>query len=573
VGKLIAALAYAVASFGLIGGAALAQAPAASKEMAKPEPFAMAVRRVTESQYRNIIRDTFGSGVLLNARFEPEMREAGLQSIGNAQLSITTSGFEQYFSLAKSVAAQVVSEKKRAELVGCVPADIKVKDDTCTRSVIERYGKTLFRRPLTEAEVAGRLKIAADGTARVANYYDGLQLALASLLVDPEFLFRVEVAEPDPANPGQYRLDAFSKASRISFLLWDSVPDEHLIQAAVDGSIHGYAILKAQVARMVASPKLKDGAKAFFTDMLQFEHFDSLTKDGMTYPKYSQKVADSAREQTLLTLMDLLVEQNRDYRDIFTSNDTFINRALAPVYKIPYLSRQEWTKYTFPEDAERSGILTQISFLSLFSHPAASSPTKRGVKVKEIFMCSPTPEPPADVDFSKVQALDKGTVRTRLLAHQENAGCAVCHRLSDPPGLALEHFDSIGQLRKFENGELIDVTAEFNGVKFSGAKGLAELLRDDKKVPECLVRNVYAYGVGRPTTFRDEDYLVEETKAFAADGYRFKDLLANIATSAGFFKVAQPAGLGPIKSAPTKLQTAQIQTNQPHTTISREITP
>ena len=573
-GKRIAALAYAAGSalgfmsVGTLSIPVLAQTPPVLKEAAKAEPFAMAVRRVTESQYRNVIRDTFGPGVLLNARFEPQLREAGLQSIGNAQLSITTSGFEQYFSLAKSVAAQVVSEKKRAELVGCAPADVKVKDDACTRSVIERYGKSLFRRPLTVEEIAGRLKIAADGTARVANYYEGLQLALASLLVDPEFLFRVEVAEPDPANAGQYRLDAYSKASRISFLLWDSGPDEHLLQAAIDNSIHGDAMLTAQVARMIASPKLKDGAKAFFTDMLQFDHFDSLTKDGATFPKFSQKVADSAREQTLLTLMYLLVEQNRDYRDIFTSNDTFINRALAPVYKIPYLSRQEWAKYTFPDDAERAGVLTQISFLALFSHPAATSPTKRGVKVKEIFMCSPTPEPPADVDFSAVQAMDKGTVRTRLLAHQENAGCSVCHRLSDPPGLALEHFDGIGQLRKFENGELIDVTAEVNGVKFTGAKGLGQMLRDDKKVPECLVRNVYAYGVGRPTTFRDEDYLIAETKAFADDGYRFKDLLGNIATSPGFFKVAQPAGLGPTKLAPTKLQTAQV-----HATISREITP
>ena len=127
--------------------------------------------------------------------------------------------------------------------------------------------------------------------------------------------------------------------------------------------------------------------------------------------------------------MDLLVEQNRDYRDIFTSNDTFINRALAPVYKVPYLSRQEGAKYTFPDDAERSGVLTQISFLSLFSHPAATSPTKRGVEVKEIFMCSPTPEPPADV-ISPRAGYGQGTVRTRLLAHQENAGCSVCHRLA-----------------------------------------------------------------------------------------------------------------------------------------------
>jgi hypothetical protein len=460
-----------------------------------------------------------------------------------------------------------VDEKRRTELVGCTPVDPKTKDDACTRSVIERYGKGLFRRPLTETEIASRLKIATDGAARVSNFYEGLGLAIASLLVDPEFLFRVEEAEPDPANPGQYRLDGYSKASRISFLLWDSAPDAELLQTAVSGTIHQDATLSAQVARMIASPKLKDGAKAFFTDMLQFEHFDSLTKDGATYPKYSQKVADSAREQTLLTLMDLLVEQNRDYREIFTSNETFINRSLAPVYKVPYLSRQEWARYTFPDDAERAGILTQISFLSLFSHPAASSPTKRGIKVNEIFMCSPTPDPPADVDFSKVQALDKGTVRTRLLAHKENAGCAVCHRVSDPPGLALEHFDGIGQLRKLENGQLIDVSAEIDGAKFSGAKGLGQVLRDDKRVPQCLVRNVYAYGVGRPTSDKDEDYLAAETKAFAADGYRFKDLLTNIATSPGFFSVAPPAGLGPTRFAPTKLpakqQTAAARTSTP----------
>ena len=223
--------------------------------------------------------------------------------------------------------------------------------------------------------------------------------------------------------------------------------------------------------------------------------------------KYSQKVADSAREQTLLTLIDLLVEQNRDYRDIFTSNETFINRALAPVYKVPYLSRQEWAKYTFPDDAERSGILTQITFLSLFSHPAASSPTKRGVKVNEIFMCSPTPEPPADVDFSKVQALDKGTVRTRLLAHKENAGCAVCHRVSDPPGLALEHFDGIGQLRKLENGQPIDVSAEIDGDEVQRRQRPRPDAARRQARTACLVRNVYAYGIGRPTSDKDEDYL------------------------------------------------------------------
>lgn len=545
---------------GSLGVSALAQTPKVQAPNAQTpgatntEPFAMAVRRVTESQYRNIIRDTFGPGIQLNARFEPELREGGLQAIGNAQLSVTVSGFEQYFALAKSVATQVVDEKKRSELVGCTPADPKARDDVCTRSVIERYGKRLFRRPLTNEEIAGRLKIAADVTKRVSDYYEGLRLAMGSLLADPEFLFRVEVAEPNPAKLGEYRLSGLSKASRISFLLWDSAPDNELLDAAINGSIHDDATLQAQVERMIASPKLKDGTRAFFTDMLQFEHFDSLTKDGATYPKFSQKVADSAREQTVMTVMDLLIVQNRDYRDLFTSNETFINRTLAPVYKVPYLSRQDWTKYTFPDDSERSGILTQITFLSLFSHPAASSPTKRGIKINEIFRCQPTPDPPADVDFSKVQALDKGTVRTRLLAHKENAGCSVCHRRSDPPGLALEHFDGIGQLRKLENGQMIDVSAEVDNTKYTGAKGLAQVLHDDKLVPQCLVSNVYAYGVGRAPTIKDEDYLVDATKAFAATGYRFKTLLSNIATSANFFKVTRPSGLGP-----AKLQSADVQ--------------
>ena len=165
------------------------------------------------------------------------------------------------------------------------------------------------------------------------------------------------------------------------------------------------------------------------------------------------------------------------------------------------------------------------------------------------------------MDFSKVQALDKGTVRTRLLAHMDNAGCAVCHRVSDPPGLALEHFDGLGQLRKLENGQLIDVTAEIDGAKFGGAKGLGQVLRDDKRVPHCLVRNVYAYGVGRPTSDHDEDYLVARPRRFAADGYRFPDLLATSRPAPSFSGSLGPPGwaakMGPAQpTAPAKVQTA-----------------
>jgi uncharacterized protein DUF1592/uncharacterized protein DUF1588/uncharacterized protein DUF1595/uncharacterized protein DUF1585/uncharacterized protein DUF1587 len=510
----------------------------------------VAVRRITETQYRHTIADVFGPEIKINARFEPEKREEGLLAIGSARLSLTSSGFEQYFALASSISDQALSEKQRAASVPCKPADPARADEACARQFIESYGERLFRRPLTESETLARLKTASTGARQSGDFYAGLKLALTSLLVAPEFLFRMETAEPDPANPSQYRLDGYTKAARVSFLLWDSTPDQELLAAARSGAIHTEAGLKQQLTRLISSPRFEDGVRAFFTDMLQLDGFENLVKDPAIYPKFNQAVADSAKEQTLKTIIDLLVRQGRDYRDLFTSNDTFINRPLASVYRIPFAAPGGWAPYTFPQSSGRSGILTHVSFLSLFAHPGTSSPTKRGIKALEIFMCEPTPDPPADVDFSSVQDSNKGTVRGRLLDHMKNRGCAVCHSRTDPPGLALEHFDGLGQLRTMENGMRIDVGGELEGLKFEGAQGLGKTLRNHPSVPACLVRNVYAYGVGRKTEQRDEAYLSDQAKVFAGAGYRLPDLMTQIASSPEFFKVVFPSGVQRASSTP-----------------------
>jgi hypothetical protein len=427
-------------------------------------------------------------------------------------------------------------------VVPCKPADPAKSDEACTRKFIEKFGERLFRRPLTEQETQARLQAAAVGVKQAQDFYAGLKLALTSLLVAPEFLFRVENAEPDPSNPKQYRLDAYTKASRISFLFWDTAPDPELLAAARSGAIHTESGLKEQLTRMISSPRYEQGARAFFSDMLQLDGFDNLVKDPAIYPKFNQSVADSAKEETLKTTVDLLITKKRDYRDLFASNETFINRSLAAVYDVPFLSSGDWAPYTFPKSTERSGILTQVSFLSLFAHPGTSSPTRRGIKVHEIFMCTPTPDPPADVDFSKVKDSSSGTIRGRLLDHMENTGCTTCHKRSDPPGLALEHFDGLGQFRAKENGAPIDVSADLEGAKFVGAQGLANYLRADPKVPACLVRNVFAYGVGRKTGIRDEDYLADQTKVFVNNGYRVPDLMMQVASTPEFFKATVPAG-------------------------------
>src|SRR5215471_449555 len=243
------------AFIGLLGLVSAAPAQTSKPASGGLVPVKVALRRITETQYRHTIADVFGPEIKINARFEPEQRVDRLLAIGSAQLSLTSSGFEQYFALATSISDQVLGEKQRSVSVHCKPADPTRADDACARLFIETYGERLFRRPLTESETLARLHTASVGAKQSNDFYAGLKLALTSLLVAPEFLFRVETAEPDPASPGQYRLDAYTKASRLSFMLWDSAPDDELLAAAKSGAIHSDSILKAQLARMVASPR------------------------------------------------------------------------------------------------------------------------------------------------------------------------------------------------------------------------------------------------------------------------------------------------------------------------------
>jgi hypothetical protein len=207
---------------------------------------------------------------------------------------------------------------------------------------------------------------------------------------------------------------------------------------------------------------------------------------------------------------------------------------------VPFVGNSGWIPYTFAPDSDRAGILTQLTFLAVFSHPGRSSPTKRGVAINEIFQCIPTPTPPANVDFSIVndtQNPNLKTVRSRLLAHSEDEACSGCHKQSDPLGLSLEQFDSLAQRRMYENGELIDVASKLGKKPFSGAQGLGDALHDNDKIPACLVRNVYAYGVGREPGSTESAYLAQQTKTFTQDGYRFRTLLSQIASSPDFFKL------------------------------------
>lgn len=500
----------------------------------------VATRRITESQYKNTILDIFGGGIEINGRFEPEQREALLLAIGSSQLSISAAGFNQYFSIARSIASHVVHEENRDSYLPCKPGSFASRDDACTGKIIERYGRLLFRRPLTKPEVQARVELAAQGAESAKDYYRGVQLALVSLLSAPEFLFRVEVAEPDP-DSNQYRLDAYTKAARLSHLIWDRSPDETLLKLAESGDIHSKNIVEKEIKRLLDSPYLEDGTRAFFSDMLHLDRYATLTKDSQLFPKFSQEVANSAKEQTLKTVVNHLISEQGDYRELLTTRKTFINRSLAALYKIPFLANEGWMEYTFSEESHQSGLLTQISLAAVFSHPGRSSPTLRGMGVNEIFLCTPTPTPPANVDFSIINDTNNPNLRTsrmRLEAHAEDPACSGCHNLMDPLGVALEHFDAMGQRRLYENGELIDVKANFLGQEFEGSLGLGKTLYNSPLVHSCLVRNVYAYGIGRePTTTEKNTFVKEHTQRFAKNDFSFISLLEEITSADEFFAV------------------------------------
>ena len=539
----------------LIGGAAK---PADDVAASAGGPTVL--RRLTQSQYRHVIADLFGPDIKIGGRFEPEMRDSGLIEVGAGRVSVPASGLEQYGKMARSVAAQVFDKQHRAQMVDCQPASPTAPDDACARHFLADAGRLLYRRKLSDEELTDLVKSAADAAQKAGSFDTGLELTLAGMLQAPQFLFAWEQAEADPDNKDAKRLDAYSKAARLSFFLWDTAPDDFLLTAAERGELETDKGVQKQVDRMMSSSRLEDGVRAYFTDMLGFDGFDNLAKDPAIYPKYSFTLAVDAEEQTLRTITGHLLTKNGDYRDLFTTRDTFLSRPLGAVYSIPIApdvpgaTPDGWQPYSFPAGDPRSGLLMQVSFLALHSHPGRTSPTLRGKALRETFLCQKVPDPPGNVNFNIVQDTKNPlykTVRQRLSAHATQPTCVGCHKMMDPIGLALENFDSVGGYRAAENGTMIDGSGEIDGVKFTDAAGLGQAVHDHAATGACLVNRLYAYAIGRTPTKSESEWLrADVMKSFAANGYRLKPLMRDIATSDVFFRVVEPHGDGqPMRSA------------------------
>ncbi|MEE4298188.1 MAG: DUF1592 domain-containing protein [Pseudomonadales bacterium] len=514
------------------------------------EPTASATpprtRLLTGEQYSNAIAQVFGDDVSESVLppMPPMARTDGLLASGAQVAGLTSDQLSQIQQAALAVSARVFDETHRRYLVPCEPVSVTGADEECARSFLRETGRLLQRRPMDDAPLDELVSLAGRAAVETGDFYEGLAIALEAILISPDFLYITDRSEPDPARLGELRLDAFSLASRLSFFLWNAPPDDALLDAAESGALYTEAGLEAAVDRLLSSPRLEDGMRAFFDDMFAFDEFDSLAKDPNVYPMVTGATLRDAREQTLRTVIDHLITRGADYRDLFTTRRTFMSMQLAAVYGTP--AERGWRLHEFDADGPRAGVLTHMSFLAAHSHSVRSSPTLRGKALRELFLCQNVPLPPPNVDFSKIEdAGDVPTARERLKVHNENPSCAGCHLVTDPIGLALENFDGAGRWRDTENGVEIDASGELDGVFYDEVSGLTQALREHPKLSACLVERLFAYGSGGPVSMRhDRDALDWFEARFVDAGHRLPALLKDLATSEAFTTLRLPEDAG-----------------------------
>lgn len=501
------------------------------------EPAGPVFPRLTESQYRNTVADLF-AGPLPRPPLEPDTNPYLFFSIGAASTVVSEDGVENYEESALAITDAVFGDQGRRDaLIGCVPEQVA---DACIAGFIADFGRRAYRRPLTEEERARWLGVAQD--LADGDPYTGAKMAVMGMLQSPHFLYRVELGEADPEVPGRRRYTSYEMASRLSFLIWNSGPDDELLDAAAADELLGEVGITAQVQRMLADPRARIAIQDFFAQFLDLGRLGGVDRDPLKYPLYHPALPQIMRTEIELLVDDLVYRQGGDIRELFTTRSTFVNSDLAALYGVdaPGATPITFVPVELPEDGPRAGLLTLGAFLTMNAHATETSPTNRGKYVRERVLCETVPPPPPGVNTDIPE--DDGeahTLRERLEKHRADPLCAGCHASIDPPGFLFEHFDSIGNYRLLDNGYPIDASGDLDGKPIADARGLAERLKDDKRVGKCIVTQLYRHAQSRLNETQELPGLKAIEASFAATGYRFRDLILILATSEAYRVVAE----------------------------------
>jgi hypothetical protein len=496
-------------------------------------PAAPALRRLTQAQYTNCITSLLGEGLVLPSSLEPDTAIDGLYSEGAAATSISPVGVSDYEEAAYSLAEQVMADPvKKASVVGCEPGT-----DGCARTFVTTFGRRAWRRTLTEDEITRLVAVSDLAATTLADADAGPTYALAAMLQSPHFLYREELGETDPDDPTARRYTSEEMATRLAFFLWNTTPDDTLLDAGAAGELVTDTGLATQVERLLADDRAHEGVRTLFAEMLDLYALDDLAQDPTLFLHMSPEVGPAAREETLLDI-EALVFSDGDYRDLFTTRTTYLDPVLASLYGVRAPAREGFGETELPADGGRAGFLGQTSFLALQAHPTATSATRRGKFIREVLLCQSIPAPPAGVDTSIPEAdADSPTLRDRIATHTSDPTCAGCHLLTDPIGLGLENFDALGGWRLTENGATIDASGTLDGDTFADAVGLGQAVSRHEQLAPCLAETVYRYATAHAVGDGEEALVDWHAQGFAEAGYAVKALLADVAESPGFRRV------------------------------------
>jgi hypothetical protein len=533
----LALITLAVACQGTIGdGGDEADAPqsgAAIFELQAP-----LLPRLTTVQYGNTLRHLLGDD-LPAVGIEADTNPYLFYSIGATTVPLSELGVQQFEEAADAIVSAVFADAARRDaLVACTP---QAPGDGCAAQFIATFGRRAFRRPLSDAEQARWLAVSnqlSDGDAWL-----GLRMAVAGMLQSPNLLYRVELGEADPADDSRRRYTDYEMASRLSFLLWNTTPDDELLDAAERGELSDADGIETQARRLLDDPRAGEAIQEFFAQYFDLGRLDGLTRNTDSYPQFTPTLPESMRTEVKLLVDDFVNRRDADIRGIYSTRRTFVNSELASLYGIEADGASEVTyvPVELPEDGPRAGLLSLGALLTMNAHETETSPTLRGKYVRERVLCESVPAPPDDVDIDiPSDPTQTTTLRERLDEHRTNPVCAACHAFIDPPGFLFEHFDSVGAYRTKDNGQPIDASGDLDGAPLSGASDLAKALENDDRVSYCMVTQLFRHAQGRLDEATEGAALRQLDEQFADSGYRFRELMVSLVAHDSFRFVAVP---------------------------------
>jgi Protein of unknown function (DUF1592)/Protein of unknown function (DUF1588)/Protein of unknown function (DUF1587)/Protein of unknown function (DUF1595)/Protein of unknown function (DUF1585) len=492
------------------------------------------LRRLTHSQYNNTVRDLLGDQTRPADQFPPEDFLNGFKNQSRAQ-EISPILAEAYNTAAERLARNAFAGGEDSNhLIPCTPKS--AGDSACATAFVRSFGGKAFRRPLSEAEAKRYTAL----LLRENQFLRGAQLVVEAMLQSPKFLFRLETV-------------GYKAASDLSYFLWDTMPDDELFRAATAGELTTEAGVRRQAARLLKDPKAKQALDEFTSQWLRFDQVWNTVKDRALYPQFNLQLAAAMTEETRRLVAEL-VWSEKNFMDLFRADYAFLNSDLAVLYGLP-APANEFEKVKFPVDSPRAGVLGEAAFLAMTSKPGETSPTVRGLFVRDQFLCQQVPDPPPGVNSTlpPVTVEKPQTNRQRLQEHVINKACAGCHMMMDPIGFGFEKFDAIGQWhdkqmilvmpghgdRKSKPVKLyldIDPSASVSGVRgseFASPKELGRILGESPVCQECMVKQLFRYAFGRRETSADGPLIQRGLDVFRKSGFHWKDLMVFYATAQG----------------------------------------